>query len=119
MLKNESLSPYSTPKVNKSPKSFVPISSFHDFKQKQALNRGIIRTGCTSCTSCTRSTRNTKAVQAVNAMAVGYDQVFEFAPQFGKYQLYVFIVAYLASCTIYGPMLTAGVYFQVLTDINS
>ena len=48
-------------------------------------------------------------------MAVGYDQVFEFAPQFGKYQLYVFIVAYLASCTIYGPMLTAGVYFQVLT----
>ena len=46
-------------------------------------------------------------------MAVGYDQVFEFAPQFGKYQLYVFVVAYLASCTIYGPMLTAGVYFQV------
>jgi MFS family permease len=45
-------------------------------------------------------------------MASGYDKVFEFAPQFGKYQLYVFICAYLASCFIYGPMLTAGVYFQ-------
>jgi hypothetical protein len=51
-------------------------------------------------------------------MAVGYDQVFEFAPQFGKYQLYVFIVAYLASCTIYGPMLTAGVYFQYEPDFR-
>jgi len=45
-------------------------------------------------------------------MTNGYDRVFEFAPQFGKYQMLIFIVGYIASATIYGPMLTAGVYFQ-------
>ena len=47
-------------------------------------------------------------------MTVGYDQLFQFAPQFGKYQIYVFVVAYLTACIIFGPMLTAGVFFQVL-----
>ena len=46
-------------------------------------------------------------------MAVGYDKVFEFAPQFGLYQLYLFVCAYTAAGTIYGPFLTASVFFQV------
>lgn len=47
-------------------------------------------------------------------MALGYDKVFEFAPQFGLYQLYLFVCAYVAAGSIYGPFLTASVFFQVL-----
>ena len=46
-------------------------------------------------------------------MATGYDKVFEFAPQFGLYQLYLFVCAYFAAGSIYGPFLTASVFFQV------
>ena len=46
-------------------------------------------------------------------MATGYDKVFEFAPQFGLYQLYLFVCAYIAAGSIYGPFLTASVFFQV------
>ncbi|CBY11251.1 unnamed protein product [Oikopleura dioica] len=45
-------------------------------------------------------------------MATGYDRVFNFAPQFGKYQIMVYLMGYFSSILIYGPFLSAGVYFQ-------
>ena len=46
-------------------------------------------------------------------MATGYDRVFNFAPQFGKYQIMVYLIGYISAVLIYGPFLSAGVYFQV------
>ena len=46
-------------------------------------------------------------------MATGYDRVFNFAPQFGKYQIMVYLIGYFSAILIYGPFLSAGVYFQV------
>ena len=46
--------------------------------------------------------------------ATGYDRVYEFAPQFGKYQLVVFILAYIASATIYGNV--AKIYRPILSS---
>ena len=52
-------------------------------------------------------------------MATGYDRVFNFAPQFGKYQIMVYLMGYFSSILIYGPFLSAGVYFQVLEFFQS
>ena len=52
-------------------------------------------------------------------MATGYDRVFNFAPQFGKYQILVYFMGFISACLIYGPFLSAGVYFQVLEYFQS
>lgn len=49
-------------------------------------------------------------------MTTGFDRVFEFAPQFGKYQLLVFILGYIASATIYGKV--ANITFVVSEDAD-
>ena len=38
----------------------------------------------------------------IDDTACGYDRIFQFAPQFGKYQMLIFTVGYIASACIYG-----------------
>ena len=47
-------------------------------------------------------------------MTFGYDRVFQFAPQFGKYQMLIFIIGYIASALIYGKVSRRNFYLLLL-----